>query len=94
MGCLFMRDLVLLQQLLQILLRSRDWCNPEILHKVLQHIGRNKCRWQVAKANVLDAQIQQGQQDTHRLLLIPESTMDSGKSFTPQPNASASATAI
>ena len=65
------RYLILLQQLLQILLRSRDWCNPEILHKVLQHIGRNKCRQGRAKANVLDAQIQQGQQDAHRLLLIP-----------------------
>ena len=33
-------------------------------------------------------QMQQRQQNAHRLLLIPRRTMDKGKSFTPQPNAS------
>ena len=60
-----------LQQHLQILLRGGDGSNAEILYKVVQHIGRNERRQRGAKADVSDAQVQQRQQNAHRLLLIP-----------------------
>ena len=44
---------------------------PKFLYKVVQHIGRNERRQRGAKANILDPQMQQRQQDAHRLLLIP-----------------------
>ena len=43
------------EQHLQILLRGGDWSNIEVLHKVVQHIGRNERRQRGAKANILVA---------------------------------------
>ena len=62
---------LLFEKLFQILLRRGDGSNAEILYEVVQHIGRNERRQRGAKANILDPQIQQRQQNAHRLLLIP-----------------------
>ena len=68
-----------LQQHLQILLRGGDGSNAEILYKVVQHIGRNERRQRGAKANILDSQIQQRQQNAHCLLLIPRKNHGQGQ---------------
>ena len=60
-----------LQQHLQILLRRGDRGNMKVFHEIVQYIRREERRQGGAKANILDAQMQQRQQDTHRLLLIP-----------------------
>ena len=60
-----------LQQHLQILLRGGDRSNMEILHQIVQHTRRDERRQRGAETDIPDAQIQQRQQDTHRLLLIP-----------------------
>ena len=70
---------LLFEKLFQILLRGGDGSNAEILYEVVQHIGRDERRQRGTKANILDPQMQQRQQDAHRLL---------------QPNASAKASAI
>lgn len=62
--------LSVLEQHLQILLRGGDWSNIEVLHKVVQHIGRNERRQRGAKSNILDPQTQQRQQNAHCLLLV------------------------
>ena len=59
------------QQLLQILLRCGDGSDAEVFHQVIEHIGREERRQCGTQADVLDAQVQQGQQDAHRLLLVP-----------------------
>ena len=64
-------EALLFEKLFQILLRGGDGSNAEILYEVVQHIGRNERRQRGAKANILDPQIQQRQQNAHRLLLIP-----------------------
>ena len=64
-------ETLLFEKLFQILLRGGDGSNIEVLHKVVQHIGRNERRQRGAKANILDPQIQQRRQDAHCLLLIP-----------------------
>ena len=43
----------------------------EILHQIVQHTRRDERRQRGAETDIPDAQIQQRQQDTHRLLLIP-----------------------
>lgn len=87
-------EALLFEKLFQILLRGGDGSNAEIFYKVVQHIGRNERRQRGAKANILDPQIQQRQQNAHAFCSYHERTMDNGKSFTPQPNASANASAI
>lgn len=64
-------EALLFEKLFQILLRGGDGSNAEILYEVVQHIGRNKRRQRGAKANILDSQIQQRQQNAHCILLIP-----------------------
>ena len=56
-------EALLFEKLFQILLRGGDGSNAEILYKVVQHIGRNERRQRGAKANILDPQMQQRQQD-------------------------------
>ena len=64
-------EALLFEKLFQILLRGGDGSNAEILYEVVQHIGRDERRQCGTKANILDPQMQQRQQDAHRLLLIP-----------------------
>ena len=85
---------MLFEEMLQILFRRSDGGNSEVLYEIVQHIGRNERRQRGAKANILDPQIQQRQQNAHAFCSYHERTMDNGKSFTPQPNASANASAI
>lgn len=63
--------ILLFQKLLQVFLRGGDGGNSEVLHQIVQYIGRNERRKRGAETDVLNAQVQQGQQDAHRLLLIP-----------------------
>ena len=63
--------LLLFQKLLQVFLRRGDGGNAEVLYEVVQHVWRDERRKRGAEADVLDAQMQQRQQDAHRLLLIP-----------------------
>ena len=72
-----------LQQHLQILLRRGDGGDAEILYKVVQHIGRNERRQRGTKADILDPQMQQRQQDAHCLLLIPREHQRQGQVVDP-----------
>ena len=63
--------LLLFQKLLQVFLRRGDGGNAEVLYEVVQHVWRDKRRKRGAEADVFNAKMQQGQQDAHRLLLIP-----------------------
>ena len=64
-------EALLFEKLFQIFLRCGDGSNAEILYEVVQHIGRNERRQRGTKANILDPQMQQRQQNAHCLLLIP-----------------------
>lgn len=66
-----LHDALLFEELLQILFRRGDGGNSELLYEVIQHIGRNE-RWQRGtKADILDPQVQQRQQNAHGFLLVP-----------------------
>ena len=72
-------EALLFEKLFQIFLRGGDGSNAEILYEVVQHIGRNERRQRGAKANILDPQIQQRQQNAHCLLLIPRKNHGQGQ---------------
>ena len=58
-----------------------------------QQVRRQEARRSRPGDDVGHAEREQGQQNNDRFLLEPESTSDSGRSFTPQPSFSASVTA-
>lgn len=58
-----------------------------------QQVRREEAVRSRASDDVFHAQRQQGQQNDNRFLFEPESTRDSGRSFTPQPSFSAVVTA-
>ena len=72
-----------LQQRLQILLRGGDWSNIEVLHEIVQHIGRDKRRQGGAETDIFDTQVQQRQQNAHCLLLIPREHQRQGQVVDP-----------
>lgn len=55
----------------------------EILHQIVQHARRDERRQRGAETDIPDAQIQQRQQDTHRLLLIPREYQRQGQVVDP-----------
>ena len=63
--------LSVLEQHLQICLRRGDGGDAEVLDQIVQHIGRDERRQSGTETDIFDAQVQQRQQNAHRLLLIP-----------------------
>ena len=61
----------LFQQRFQIFFRRCDRCDAIVFHQEIKDVRRNKCRQRGAKADILNAQIQQRQQNAHGLLLVP-----------------------
>lgn len=72
MGCLFMRDILFY---CSSCFKSSSGvvigAIPKFSTRYCSTLGETNAGRGRAKANILDAQIQQGQQDAHRLLLIP-----------------------
>ena len=76
-------EALLFEKLFKIFLRGGDGSNAEILYEVVQHIGRNERRQRGTKADILDPQMQQRQQDAHCLLLIPREHQRQGQVVDP-----------
>ncbi len=55
----------------QVFFRSADRGNAVVFNKVVQHIRRDKGRERGTEPDILDAEIQKRQQDTHCLLFVP-----------------------
>jgi hypothetical protein len=62
---------VLAQNGLEVLFRSADGLDGEVVHQHLKHGRGDEGGQGGPQADILDAQEEQGQQDGHRLLLIP-----------------------
>ena len=56
---------------LQIFLCCGNRRDIEVFHQEVEHVGCDKGRQRRSQPDVLDAQVQQRQQDGHRLLLVP-----------------------
>ena len=59
------------QQCFQIFFRRCNRRDAIVFYQEVKDIRRNKCRQGGAKADILNAQIQQRQQNAHGLLLVP-----------------------
>ena len=67
------------EKAVQILLHSADAGDAEGICQHLGHVGGEKGRQGGAQVDVFHAQVEQGQQDNHRLLLIPGDVIDDGQ---------------
>ena len=62
---------MLAQNRLHIGFDRGDRGDVEVLHQEVEHVGGDEGRQRRPELDVLDPQVQQGQQDDHRLLLVP-----------------------
>lgn len=67
------------EEQLQVVLHGADSGDAEVLYQHLGHIGAEEGGEGGAQVDVLDAQVQQSQQDDDGLLLVPGNIVDNGQ---------------
>jgi len=73
----------LAQDGLQVRLGSGDRFDAEVLHQYIEDIGGDEGRQRGSEMDVLDPQAEQGQEDDHRLLLVPGKDHGQGQIIDP-----------